>query len=115
MVDTAIIKLFQSTPSVWRETIDFTTFKGLYGISIHSLRVEGDDVTYDFDKHCNQFQSTPSVWRETAATIFPSTSARTFQSTPSVWRETVKEISTIYQKVISIHSLRVEGDLGGNS
>ena len=57
-----------------------------------------------------QFQSTPSVWRETAATIFPSTSARTFQSTPSVWRETVKEISTIYQKVISIHSLRVEGD-----
>ena len=34
-----------------------------------------------------------------------------FQSTPSVWRETIREGITMATKVISIHSLRVEGDL----
>ena len=37
---------FQSTPSVWRETKDALKLKLQYGISIHSLRVEGDS------KHC---------------------------------------------------------------
>ena len=34
--------VFQSTPSVWRETAYFNTLTTAYGISIHSLRVEGD-------------------------------------------------------------------------
>ena len=58
---------FQSTPSVWRETI---YAKGIWlnrKISIHSLRVEGD-VMMLRSADCTVFQSTPSVWRETRKT-----------------------------------------------
>ena len=34
-----------------------------------------------------------------------------FQSTPSVWRETGSRVSSYAKLAISIHSLRVEGDL----
>ena len=57
--------IFQSTPSVWRET------EGGSREKLPSML----------------FQSTPSVWRETLYGIFASLSD-TFQSTPSVWRET---------------------------
>ena len=36
---------FQSTPSVWRETVDIRPLRGKTPISIHSLRVEGDGAT----------------------------------------------------------------------
>ena len=39
---TALRALFQSTPSVWRETDDFLKSAAIKSISIHSLRVEGD-------------------------------------------------------------------------
>ena len=57
-------------------------------ISIHSLRMEGDDgyvfpITGYF-----VFQSTPSAWRETLICV-PVVRAFPFQSTPSAWRETV--------------------------
>ena len=78
-------------------------------ISIHSLRVEGDENSIVWDsaqpdfnplppcggRHGNytrkgdaiEFQSTPSVWRETL--LFNSNQVDSeFQSTPSVWRET---------------------------
>ena len=58
-----------------------------YIISIHSLRVEGDDNT-----------------------CYNNIVDRTFQSTPSVWRETSDFLLSIVFSVISIHSLRVEGD-----
>ena len=35
-----------------------------------------------------------------------------FQSTPSVWRETRSILRAGVDKTISIHSLRVEGDVG---
>ena len=79
--------VFQSTPSVWRETC-----VGRF-VYLHKI-----------------FQSTPSVWRETEALINAGAVHFRFQSTPSVWRET----NTIHyidpQSLISIHSLRVEGD-----
>ena len=79
------------------------------------------------------FQSTPSVWRETC-TPTATTPATRFQSTPSVWRETCyNKIPMIHMMhfnplppyggrpaelerlryicEISIHSLRMEGDL----
>ena len=59
-------------------------------ISIHTLRMEGDDgmgIRVNLD---TEFQSTPSAWRVTVA-------SRTIFSAP----------------VISIHTLRVEGDLSG--
>ena len=36
--------LFQSTPSVWRETDDISAVYNVIAISIHSLRVEGDII-----------------------------------------------------------------------
>ena len=78
--------IFQSTPSVWRET----------HLTYHQETAIG-------------FQSTPSVWRETHIhTHFIVNSV--FQSTPSVWRETWSYLGICRRKVISIHSLRMEGD-----
>ena len=79
---------FQSTPSVWRETRG-TEHRGCY---------------------IQAFQSTPSVWRETSRDGH-SQRERTFQSTPSVWRETRCERFNDLLCRISIHSLRVEGDV----
>ena len=42
------------------------------------------------------------------ATSAPS---KAFQSTPSAWRETVVHDDTVHVPLISIHSLRMEGDL----
>ena len=57
------------------------------GISIHSLRMEGDStMQLSLDKD------------------------GIFQSTPSAWRETVTTQSYFGIKYISIHSLRMEGD-----
>ena len=102
--------IFQSTPSVWRETM------------------KNGAVTKS-----RPFQSTPSVWRETVSAVvsvamsdhfnpLPPCGGRhgaakdadqlaAFQSTPSVWRETAKLATETGLSVISIHSLRVEGDL----
>ena len=57
------------------------------------------------------FQSTPSAWRETVfANDIPI--IYKFQSTPSAWREThiAADLVTVYLHIISIHSLRMEGD-----
>ena len=80
-----------------------------YIISIHSLRMEGDDDSQKGGNHSTTFQSTPSVWRETGNTPKPPAN-NTFQSTPSVWRETMCCIVGCTSDGISIHSLRMEGD-----
>ena len=101
---------FQSTPSAWRET-----------------------ETQKTEQYIKRFQSTPSAWRETiiryaVACLManfnplpprggrrpkknPTTRKLKFQSTPSAWRETVIFHSPLLFYPISIHSLRVEGDL----
>ena len=43
--------LFQSTPSVWRETEQTALNGALNGISIHSLRVEGDSAHTETSLH----------------------------------------------------------------
>ena len=103
------------------------------GISIHSLRMEGDwEIPADWNCH-EIFQSTPSAWRETSYNwIFckiqrnfnplpphggrPQLRGTTsgdwlFQSTPSAWRETRGFRTMTGKRFISIHSLRMEGDL----
>ena len=81
------MEIFQSTPSVWRETpyiwltrLQLRNFNPLppYGGRLH-----------------NQLQSTATT---------------RFQSTPSVWRETFSGTKTGLERRISIHSLRMEGD-----
>ncbi len=80
-------RVFQSTPSAWRETIAV-------------LASQRD----------NTFQSTPSAWRETIVPrLFPLYHSE-FQSTPSAWRETVQGEHRERWHIISIHSLRMEGD-----
>ena len=101
-------------------------------ISIHSLRMEGDQCLLDQCRDSRGFQSTPSVWRETLNRRLSLFSRRNFnplppyggrpgqlaimvteilfQSTPSVWRETKPVRLAARYDVISIHSLRMEGD-----
>ena len=109
-IDSKVMFIFQSTPSAWRETPSLgrkgqaaENFNPLppHGgrplnralvtlaerISIHSLRMEGDDSI------C-----------ETSGTV------EVFQSTPSAWRETLGKEITADDAIISIHSLRMEGD-----
>ena len=58
----------------------------------------------------SSFQSTPSAWRETAlVVVLPMVCA--FQSTPSAWRETYRSSHHRVDRCISIHSLRMEGDI----
>ena len=123
---------FQSTPSAWRETETGAVSPIDTIISIHSLRMEGDYIADIHDFFLSTFQSTPSAWRETKFNEkFPAD--KIFQSTPSAWRET-REFLLSYSQychfnplpphggrpliaislhtpfVISIHSLRMEGD-----
>ena len=58
-----------------------------HGISIHSLRMEGD------------------VYKK-----YAKAQRYIFQSTPSAWRETLIPLEDILHHCISIHSLRMEGD-----
>ena len=80
-------------------------------ISIHSLRMEGDNfhtpdrlIENNFNplpphggRHFSSapcappqaFQSTPSAWRETPGISFILFTMLSFQSTPSAWRETI--------------------------
>ena len=60
---------------------------GCYAISIHTLRVEGDFICKKIFHWYTKFQSTPSVWRVTNCS----------RPLPE-WKD------------ISIHTLRVEGD-----
>ena len=55
------------------------------------------------------FQSTPSAWRETNREHLYDKQLL-FQSTPSAWRETLIVFLGIFEFIISIHSLRMEGD-----
>ena len=84
----------------------------MFCISIHALRVEGD-----LDKSMpatlkDIFLSTPSGWRATAWFSSPRLSLYSFLSTPSGWRATITtDFRTGILFEISIHALRVEGDM----
>ena len=79
-------------------------------ISIHSLRMEGDKPHSGTLFPLIAFQSTPSAWRETRGDVFFADFG-TFQSTPSAWRETGVKRNERNRRIISIHSLRMEGDM----
>ena len=60
----------------------------LYGISIHALRVEGDESLSRSLSARARFLSTPSGWRATLSARAYSNNTVTFLSTPSGWRAT---------------------------
>ena len=78
---------FQSTPSVWRETV----FENCNRCGVRNFNplppYGGRHYQCCMADLSKLFQSTPSVWRETK-TDPQSVRKSAFQSTPSVWRET---------------------------
>ena len=73
--------------------------------------MEGDHIIWAFHTLLLTFQSTPSAWRETVAESIYFDRRKTFQSTPSAWRETCAICTGRGYRRISIHSLRMEGDI----
>jgi len=123
---------FQSTPSARRETAPVYIFgKGnLYfnplpphggrpnksdgfessnAISIHSLRTEGDGFTGFFHKLFINFNPLPPHGGRREILFFKFMPI-IFQSTPSARRETTYAAKKRASRIISIHSLRTEGD-----
>ncbi len=92
-------------------------FLGLFllGISIHALRVEGDSPLFGLSFPNPEFLSTPSGWRATQVVVGIAIDLlAVFLSTPSGWRAT--RFCWLSQQIIqiSIHALRVEGDLSNS-
>ena len=81
--------IFQSTPSAWRETC-----KGYKGIVTDVL-----------------FQSTPSAWRETQIVVALVQAIPHFNPLPPHGGRRNDEPKDDSKVIISIHSLRMEGDL----
>ena len=105
---------FQSTPSVWRETSRRRTFPdSQQRISIHSLRMEGDFVLFEVHHITCYFNPLPPYGGRLHNQL-QSTATTRFQSTPSVWRETRTQRQRHGERGISIHSLRMEGDIFRN-
>ena len=81
-------------------------------ISIHALRVEGDlGHIVLVDGFGKLLLSTPSGWRATDGIPYLRFWCQ-FLSTPSGWRATTQVLFLCCGLVISIHALRVEGDVG---
>ena len=79
------------------------------GISIHTLRVEGDDLTQFVSLLLHISIHTLRVEGDTQIKISRIFFSK-FQSTPSAWRVTEETLSQLISTIISIHTLRVEGD-----
>ena len=71
----------------------------------------GRPVNCDRIRQQTKFQSTPSEWRETFVSCWVCSVVAIFQSTPSEWRETRYFRRHWSRLSISIHPLRVEGDV----
>ena len=106
---------FQSTPSVWRETSSIGVSSSQY-FHFNPLPPYGGRLNRRLSLFSRRkFQSTPSVWRETFEIIRNALCQALFQSTPSVWRETSTWLQLESGENISIHSLRMEGDKSVNA
>ena len=80
---------FQSTPSVWRETIYSLEWFDMLDISIHSLRMEGDENCHGMRFWILYFNPLPPYGGRRLSRIALQPKYA-FQSTPSVWRETTQ-------------------------
>ena len=126
-------KIFQSTPSVGRETqqlwkrldqnrisihslrgegdlIDHAKVLSTVHISIHSLRGEGDQAKFKIIINIKRFQSTPSVGRETPLVLCLPTRGENFNPLPPWGGRRYNAPKVCNSSCISIHSLRGEGD-----
>ena len=79
------------------------------GISIHSLRMEGDYIYYTPSQNRSISIHSLRMEGDEMSTVSEYV-GEVFQSTPSAWRETIMYFVSKMEKLISIHSLRMEGD-----
>ena len=102
--------VFQSTPSAWRETGSIYC-PWITGLVFQSTPSAWRETVFQCTSTiCGTFQSTPSAWRETPVRWVAAPGRSGFQSTPSAWRETMLFLFFMFFLLISIHSLRMEGD-----
>ena len=64
-----VVAVFLSTPSGWRATEFIRQKAPEINISIHALRVEGDNICAEIEELEHEFLSTPSGWRATPALV----------------------------------------------
>ena len=126
--------VFQSTPSAWRETpgisryllvprhfnplpphggrLDFIGVSGAHTNHFNPLPPHGGrPVFVPANKNSSVFQSTPSAWRETGNSTPPLTFSLHFNPLPPHGgRPVVVGLCPDFER-ISIHSLRMEGDI----
>ena len=104
------MKYFNPLPPYGGRRLSVSFCHNFVDISIHSLRMEGDPCRWNWLHNIPHFNPLPPYGGRLFA-FFTVTVPSSFQSTPSVWRET--ERSRLYpcREYISIHSLRMEGDL----
>ena len=111
VIDQIIPTQFQSTPSAWRETFFYGAVIAFRAISIHSLRMEGDCFLFHTYLLSGIFQSTPSAWRETDLPCHRSLHPTHFNPLPPHGGRPSCRLLDNPQDIISIHSLRMEGDI----
>ena len=83
----------------------------LADISIHALRVEGDRSCRNITCSIHKFLSTPSGWRATACSRRSSYRESDFYPRPPGGGRPISPVVVSYAVNISIHALRVEGDV----
>ena len=100
---------FQSTPSAWRETLLMPPI-GTSSMHFNPLPPHGGRP---FMLICQAFLAHFNPLPPHGGRLFIisfSLSLNVFQSTPSAWRETLLLTAPAFRTIISIHSLRMEGD-----
>ena len=105
--------IFLSTPSARRATTRRPRSNPQCGISIHALREEGDGQAACPGFHIGYFYPRPPRGgRQSPSPALCTPSL--FLSTPSARRATFMAWVKDFYKLISIHALREEGDVGTN-
>ena len=107
----AIQEVFQSTPSAWRETHDLYYSYVSY-VYFNPLPPHGgrrDKMSSYIARKV--FQSTPSAWRETDSESTHENEEQNFNPLPPHGGRPQFYLSSFSRGEISIHSLRMEGDL----
>ena len=103
---------FQSTPSAWRETIININRRPVRRISIHSLRMEGDSIPILYTSFLSNFNPLPPHGgRHPEEKPTPCNNDYFNPLPPHGGRQPCYR-RTSYAQKISIHSLRMEGDIG---
>ena len=101
---------FQSTPSVWRETLGHICQRRTRRISIHSLRVEGDEGLSAVERRFYISIHSLRVEGDHGSVPAPKKSSQISIHSLRVEGDSPADAAAVKMR-ISIHSLRVEGDL----